>query len=206
MTNEILSSLLKEYEQKRVRAELDLDRRKEELHKKVPRLAQIEQELSKHAINTARKLLNDNKTDIEELNKYVEILKKEKEEILKKENLDISYLKPKYECEDCKDTGYIQNNDYTTEMCHCLKQKILDKSYNKSNISNLDKENFQTFNINVFSENIDERFEMSPKENMKYIYEKCTEFVKEFDNPEYKNLLFTGNIGLRKNIYVELYS
>ena len=197
MANEILSSLIKEYEQKRVSAELDLERRKEELYKKIPRLAQIEKELSMHAIKTAKEMLNDNKDGLEELNKYVEKLKKEKEDILKKENLDSSYLRPKYECEACKDTGYIQKNDYTTEMCHCLKQRILDKSYNKSNMSNLDKENFQTFNINVFSKIKDERFNISPKENMEYIYEKCIEFVTEFDNPEYKNLLFTGNIGLR---------
>ena len=39
MANELLNSLLKEYDQKRVRAELDLDKRKEELYKKVPELA-----------------------------------------------------------------------------------------------------------------------------------------------------------------------
>lgn len=202
MANEILSSLLKEYGQKRVKAELDLERRKEKLYKEEPRLAQIEQELSNHAINTAKALLNNSKNGVEELNNYVEKLKKEKEEILKQNNLDNSYLKPKYECQDCKDTGYIQNSDYTTSMCHCLKQKMLDKSYNKSNISNLDKENFQTFNLNVFSDKKDERFNTSPRENMEYINKKCIEFVKEFDNPQYKNLLFTGNIGLRKNIYV----
>lgn len=202
MANEILSSLLKEYGQKRVKAELDLERRKEKLYKEEPRLAQIEQELSNHAINTAKALLNNSKNGVEELNNYVEKLKKEKEEILKQNNLDNSYLKPKYECQDCKDTGYIQNSDYTTSMCHCLKQKMLDKSYNKSNISNLDKENFQTFNLNVFSDKKDERFNTSPRENMEYINKKCIEFVKEFDNPQNKNLLFTGNIGLRKNIYV----
>ena len=39
-------------------------------------------------------------------------------------------------------------------MCPCLKQKLLDISYNKSNISNLSKENFETFNINIFSDSI----------------------------------------------------
>ena len=31
----------------------------------------------------------------------------------------------------------------------------------------------------------------------KYIKEKCIEFVEDFDNPNSKNLLFTGNTGLR---------
>lgn len=202
MSNEILSSLLKEYEQKRLREELEAERRKEEIFNKIPRLAKIEQELSNYAINTAREILKNNKTSVADLNKYVEKLKKEKEQILKENKLDNTILMPKYECNDCKDTGYIQNEDYTTSMCHCLKQKMLDKSYNKANMSNLDKENFETFNIKVFSDQIDDRFNMSPKENMEFIYKKCQEFVEEFDNPEQKNLLFTGNIGLRKNIYV----
>ena len=197
MSNEILSSLLKEYDQKRIRAEQELERRKEDLYKKIPRLAQIEQELSQHAINTAKKILVNNRDEVKELNNYVEKLKKEKQSILEEENLDSSYLKPKYECEDCKDTGYIQNSNLTSTMCHCLKQKILNKSYNKSNISNLDKENFQTFDLFVFSEKKDEKFKISPRENMEFISKKCMEFVKEFDNLEYKNLLFTGNVGLR---------
>ena len=202
MANEVLSSLLKEYEQKRVRAELDLEKRKEKLYREIPRLAQIEEELSKHAINTAKQVLMNNKNQVKELNIYVEKLKKEKENILKSRKLDCSYLKPKYECRDCNDTGYIVNSDYTTTMCHCLKQKLLDRSYNKSNMSNLDKENFETFNFNVFSDVKDSRFNISPKENMKYIQKKCIEFVKDFDDTKIKNLLFTGNIGLRKDFYV----
>lgn len=197
MSDEILGSLLKEYEQKRVRAELEAERRKKELYERIPRLAQIEQELSSHAINTAKKILINNIDEIEQLNKYVEKLKIEKEKILKDNKLGNAYLKPIYECKECNDTGYIQNDDYTTTMCHCLKQRILDKSYNKSNMSNLDKENFQTFNLNVFSSEKNEKFNISPRENMEYINKKCIEFVQEFDNPEYKNLLFTGNIGLR---------
>ena len=69
MANEILSSLIKEYEQKRVSAELDLERRKEELYKKIPRLAQIEKELSMHAIKTAKEMLNDKNKDEDEKNK-----------------------------------------------------------------------------------------------------------------------------------------
>ena len=205
MANEILSSLLKEYEQKRVNAELDLDRRKQELFENIPRLAEIEDELSKYAINVAKEILKNNKNRTNEFNEYVKKLKKEKEEILKKNNLDFKYLKPKYECKECKDTGYILNSDYTTTMCHCLKQRLLDKSYNKSNMTNLDKENFATFNLNVFSDVNDPKYNISPRKNMKYIYEKCVQFVDKFDDVETKNLLFTGNIGLRKNFYFKLY-
>ena len=36
MSNEILNSLLREYEQKKLKAELDLEKRKEQLYKLIP--------------------------------------------------------------------------------------------------------------------------------------------------------------------------
>ena len=38
MANEILNSLLKEYEQKKLKAELDLEKRKDDLYNRIPRL------------------------------------------------------------------------------------------------------------------------------------------------------------------------
>ena len=36
-------------------------------------------------------------------------------------------------------------------MCNCLKQEIFNIYYNKSNIGNLERENFSTFNPRIFS-------------------------------------------------------
>ena len=160
MSSEILSTLLLEYDQKKRKAEMDLETRKEELYNKLPRLRAIEKELNTYAINTAKNILNGSTTSLQDLNQKVFDLKSEKLKILKENNIPESYLQPKYDCQLCKDTGYIQGNDYRSVICPCLRQKLLDISYNKSNMSNLDKENF--------------------------------------DNPDYKNLLFTGNTGLGK--------
>lgn len=92
------------------------------------------------------------------------------------------------------------NNNYKTEMCNCLKQKLLNYSFNKSNMSNLDKENFNTFNENIFSDEVDlskYKFNISPRKNIINIKNKCIDFVNNFDNINQKNLLFTGNTGLR---------
>ena len=155
MSNEILNSLIKEYEQKKLLAELDLEKRKNDLYKKVPKLKQIEDDLNQFAINTAKNILKNNEASINELEIKASQLKKEKIEILKELNLPTDYLQPFYECKICNDTGYIMNNNYKTEMCNCLKQKLLNYSFNKSNMSNLDKENFNTFNENIFSDEVD---------------------------------------------------
>lgn len=205
MSNEVLNSLLKEYERKKLKAELDLEKRKEELYQKVPRLQQIEDELNNFAILTAKNILLHNDSSLAELNHKAENLKYEKACILQDAHLPNNYLKPHYECSICKDTGYISSDNYKTEMCNCLKQKLLDASFHKSNMANLDKENFDTFNENLFSDEIDVakyRFNISPRTNIKNIKQKCIEFIENFDNPNSKNLLFTGNTGLRKNLYV----
>lgn len=200
MSNEVLNSLLKEYEQKKIKAELDLEKRKEKLYQELPRLQQIEDELNNFAILTAKNILLHNTYSLEDLNKKAEKLKYEKACILQNANLPNNYLKPNYECSICKDTGYVSKDNYKTEMCSCLKQKLLGASFHKSNMTNLDKENFNTFNENIFSNEIDVakyHFNISPRENMKRIKQKCIEFVENFDNPNAKNLLFTGNTGLR---------
>lgn len=200
MSNEVLNSLLKEYEQKKLKAELDAEKRKEDLYQKIPKLQQIEDELNNFAILTAKNILLHNNSSLEELKQKAEKLKYEKICILQEANLSNDYLQPKYECSICKDTGYVSTDSYKTQMCNCLKQKLLDASFHKSNMTNLDKENFSTFNERLFSDEVDVakyRFNISPRDNIKNIKQKCIEFVENFDNPNSKNLLFTGNTGLR---------
>ncbi len=202
MANEALNSLLKEYEQKKLNAELDLEERKKNLYKLIPRLEQIDAELSTLGISTAKSILNNtsDSNSVNNLKLKIANLKKEKEAILLQNGYSLDYLKPFYECKICNDTGFILDNNYKTTMCNCLKQKLLNISFNKSNISNVDKENFSNFNELLFSDEVDLAkygFNISPRRNILNIKNKSIEFVKNFDNPDYKNLLFVGSTGLR---------
>ena len=202
MANEALNSLLKEYEQKKLNAELDLEERKNNLYKLIPRLEQIDMELSTLGISTAKSILNNtsDSNSVDNLKLKIANLKKEKEAILLQNGYSLDYLKPFYECKICNDTGFVLDNNYKTTMCNCLKQTLLNISFNKSNISNVDKENFSNFNELLFSDEVDlakYRFNISPRRNILNIKNKSIEFVKNFDNPDYKNLLFVGSTGLR---------
>lgn len=198
MSNDILTSLLSDYEQKKRKAEVDFEHKKAELYKKIPRLQEIEDELNSVAINETKNILFGNHSSLENLHTKLEKLKEERKKILSENNLFLNDLQPKYECPLCKDTGYIKSGTSATIMCSCLKQKLLNISYNKSNMTNLSKENFENFNPNIFSNEISSNFNISPKQNILNIKQKCIEFVNDFDNPNSKNLLFTGNTGLGK--------
>lgn len=200
MSSEILNSLLMEYEQKKIKAEYEAEQRKEELYKKEPRLREIEEELNQFAISTAKNILKNSDYSYLPLKTKFEKLKTEKEILLAKLNLPTDYLKPSYECSICNDTGYVIDNDYKTTMCNCLKQRILNDSYNKSNISNLEKDNFDNFREELFSDEVDLskfNFNISPRKNILNIKSKCMNFIENFDNLDQKNLLFVGNTGLR---------
>ena len=202
MANDLLNSLLKEYEQKKLNAEQDLERRKNNLYKLIPRLEEIDNNLNTFAINTAKSILNNssNSSSIDFLKQKIVDLKKEKELILLQNNYDSEYLKPFYECKICSDTGFILENNYKSTMCNCLKQKLLDISFNKSNMYNFKKENFNNFNELYFSNEVDlakYKFNISPRKNISNIKNQCIEFINNFENPDYKNLLFVGSTGLR---------
>ena len=155
ISNDILNTILKEFEQKKTKAELDAINRKEKLYLTLPRLQEIEDELNKFAIQTTKNIINGNKEEINLLNEKIEKLKKEKLQILNSKGIDLGYLKPFYECIKCNDTGYITTENNKTEMCNCLKQKLLNVTFNNSNLSNLDKENFRKFNELMYSDEVD---------------------------------------------------
>ena len=70
-------------------------------------------------------------------------------------------------------------------MCSCLKQKIFDLEYNKSNIYNIKNQNFNNFNDLFYSNVVDEKkykSDISPRENIKLIKDICFKFINNFEN------------------------
>lgn len=201
MDNLTLKKLLSEYSSKRDKEIFEANNRKAEIYDKCPRLQEIDNELSTYAIQTAKSILQtNNKNLLNDLKLKKETLLKEKDEIYKTMNIDSSYFFPHFECNLCKDTGYITEN-YSTKMCNCLKQRIFDIEYNKINSLDISKYNFSNFSSDLYSSESDvEKYNspISPRENIEIIKKICNNFIKNFDNPKEKNLLFTGNTGLGK--------
>ncbi len=190
MANRNLEILLMEYEEKRRREEMEFDKKKEKVYARIPRLSEIEDEINKISINKAKAILNGN-GNIEKINKKVSELLEQKEKIIKEENLD---LRIKYECNICNDTGYVKNKEGRTTMCNCLRQKLINISYNQSNLSDIKKDNFDNFNDKLFSD----EGKRSARKNINKIKDASLKFIERFDDKETKNLLFTGNTGLGK--------
>lgn len=198
MYSEILRDILKEYEKKRDRAIYEQKLRVKLIHEKVPEIKRIDEEITKTGLLISKAIIQDpeNYEDkVSEVKKKLEKLKMEKAYLLTDNNIPTDYLDIKYECTKCNDTGFLPNG----EQCSCLKQALINRAYSMSNLKDiLEKQNFDTFDINIFP---DEKFEdepITPRENMMYILSICEGFVANFDENNEENLLFYGTTGLGK--------
>lgn len=201
MNTTLLKSLLIMYENKRTKKLAEAEKRKEDLYTKNPRFSEIDNQLSTLSISASKNLISSSNFEyLDNLRKQIEALKKEKNELLLSITNDENYLLPKYDCNLCNDTGYITEN-YKTQMCQCLKQQLYNIEYNKSNISNLENHKFENFLSTVYSTDVDKvkyNSDISPRENIEIIKKISQKFIKNFDDSNEKNLLFTGNTGLGK--------
>ena len=201
MNTTLLKSLLIMYENKRTKKLAEAEKRKEDLYTKNPRFSEIDNQLSTLSISASKNLISSSNFEyLDNLRKQIEALKKEKKELLLSITNDENYLLPKYDCNLCNDTGYITEN-YKTQMCQCLKQQLYNIEYKKSNISNLENHKFENFLSTVYSTDVDKvkyNSDISPRENIEIIKKISQKFIKNFDDSNEKNLLFTGNTGLGK--------
>ena len=197
MSPEIIKEINKEYEQKRIKAYNELIEKKKNIYSRIPRLQQIDDEINQYAMKTTKSLLiaepEEKYEYVKDLENKIEELKKEKNDLLQRNNISNDDLSIKYECNICNDTGFVNN-----EKCSCYKQKLINYHYNTSNLLSLKDDNFDNFNINLYSDEIYDDLKISPKQNILNIKKISQEFIDNFDDIEQKNLLFTGESGLGK--------
>lgn len=201
LSNSTLNNLLKDYEKKKYTAELNYERDKADFYTSHPELSEINDKLGKLALDISKAVLKMDNELANKLKKEFNELKKKKEDMLESSDIPANVKEPKYECSICKDTGFVLDKTGKNNLCNCIKQKMFDIDFNRSNIGNLEKENFDNFSFDLYSDEVNEqkyRAKISPRQNIANIKDIAVKFVENFDNPEEKNLLFTGNTGLGK--------
>ena len=200
MQSEAYRKIEAEYDYKRQQAQKDAKTFKENVYDEHPQLAQIEADIAKVAIESMKARINsDDNTrakEQEKLEKKIEELQVEYDKALKRIGLTLEDFEPKYECEKCKDTGM-----YKDAMCSCFKQALINESFKQSNMLRIKDENFETFDFGYYSSNPDKEkygIDKSPLEKIDAIRKQAYDFSHKLDDPEQKNLLFSGTTGLGK--------
>ena len=194
LKNDQYNQILREYDERRFRNKRELDKRIQESYGAIPKLKDLEDELISLSARSGRLALFGDTEALDELKKKSDRLIEQQKKLLVDNGYPEDYLRIRYQCSRCKDTGFIGN-----EKCRCFKQAIADMIYEGSNLKSvLERENFSTFSFKYYSDDfIDESIGLSPLSNMQKIVAGCKSFIRHFDK-KHDNLLFLGNTGVGK--------
>lgn len=194
LNNSQYDTIIRTYEQKQLHNRNVLDKRYETVYTKLPQLKELHQTISELSVKQARKLLEGDDNALQELKVQIKALSARSKEILISGGYPADYLEPIYECNDCRDTGYIGN-----QKCHCFQKAVIDLLYTQSNLKHiLQKENFDTFSFAYYSNNhVDPKTGTSSLANIKKAHAIARDFVATFEE-EFKNLFIYGDTGVGK--------
>ena len=196
LNNSQYNIIMRIYDQRQSENRHNRERRIEEVYSAIPRIKEIEDAISSSAVARAKELLfGGNETERSlQLSESIKALIHEKNDLLEKNGFSSDYMELKYDCDACKDTGYIGD-----EKCHCFKQAVIDMLYTQSNLKQiLCKENFDTFSFSYYNDDIPNPVNnLTPYQNIKKVYSVCQEFIENFD-ASFQNILFYGDTGTGK--------
>lgn len=194
LKNSQYQAIMRAYEQKQLRSHDIYTQRYEEVCQCIPQFQTLDKSIAQLSLQYGRRLLSGDEKAIDSLKEELNELRNNKAELLASAGFPMNYLEPVYECNDCKDTGYIGN-----QKCHCFKKAVTTLLYEQSNLKEiLAKENFSTLSLKFYSENfIDERSGRSSLAIMKDAVSACHNFVDQFAI-QHPNLFLYGSVGVGK--------
>ncbi|MGC4018201.1 MAG: ATP-binding protein [Muricomes sp.] len=187
-------SIMRSYEQKQFHNRDILKKHYEAVYEKLPEFKSLDESISILSIQYGKKLLNGDDRAIDSLKEKMAILRSAKQDLLRLGGFPADYLEPVYDCNDCRDTGYIDN-----QKCHCFKKQVIDLLYEQSNLKEiLKQENFNTFSIEYYSNNyVDNKTGRSSMQVIQDALHICHNFADTF-GAEFHNLFLYGDVGVGK--------
>ena len=166
-----------------------------EVYEKIPQIKAIDQLIKKTGFNSLK--LASKKIDTRTSEEKIKNLKKEKDKLLVENGYKTDYMDLKYHHDLCKDTGFVG-----TRPCSCRKQLIIEENYEKSGLrSAINRENFNTFNLSLFSKNPYMNMGVSPYENMLSIVSEIKDYINNFDK-QTGNIFIWGDVGRGKTFLI----
>lgn len=189
LTNEQFNKIKRIYDAKQLKHRQELEDRKKEIATAIPEFRALELEAISLSMNHGRQLLGRSSASTmteEEYHKKILDIRVQKNRLLEQHNYPKDYLDMKYDCDDCKDTGYIGS-----EKCSCFIKMQIEYIYDYSQMKELLKtDNFDNLSRKYYSDEALAEFD--------YAVETCKNYIKNF-NSDYHNLLFYGTVGTGKS-------
>lgn len=191
LNNTQYESIIKGYEHSRDRNRYLLEERRSLVYREIPGYQELESSVASISVAKAKLMLDGDEHALSDLHTSLAEIADQKKTLLAAAGLPEDYLDPIYDCPDCKDTGYIENEDGLKEKCHCFHRQEIALLYEQSNIQEMiAKENFSTLSYEYYKGEDLDRFEKCVK--------ICQNFAQNFKQ-DYHNLFFYGTVGTGKS-------
>lgn len=178
-------------------AKQDQQKRAALVYDRIPRVAEIDDELNRFAVTLMASFLKnggDSEKAVARLRARQEELLQEKQALLTAHGFAADETDLRYFCAKCKDTGMVDGR-----LCECVQTQSVQRAYQSSGLSQqLQKENFETFDLSLFSDEPFMNEQMSPRANIAQIKEDLLASLARFDaNPD-QSFMFCGTAGSGK--------
>ena len=193
----VLRRATKRLEEARKAREERQDRLRAEIYAKLPRVAVIDKELRQTITQIIAASLRSGSDPVPAIgvirDKNLD-LQREKAELLTANGYPADALDAARACPRCGLTGWVG-----ASMCSCLKELCTQEQIAElSKLLDLGEQSFDTFSLDLYSPLPWPGEELSPRENMEFILEVCSNYARKFGKFYFRNLFLTGAPGLGK--------
>ena len=193
----VLSRATRRLEEERRRREETLARRKEEIYAQLPRLREIDRELKGTVYQIIASSLREGRDpapSIQVIKDHNLSLQAERTHLLLQNGWGADALDEQPACPKCNDTGWVG-----ARMCTCLKKLCGEEQIKElSKLLDLGEQSFETFSMDYYSPLAWPGEEISPRENMEFIFDMCSNYARKFGRFRLRNLFLSGPPGLGK--------
>ncbi len=190
-SSEYIFEALEKISASREKALLIAENKKTQLYLNHPEIEEYDKKIASIFQNVMKKMIAGEKADFKSAEEQSLSLQKEKAEYIKNNNVDISVIEPRFNCEKCSDTGY-----FNGKICDCVKKMAVSINYDELNKDvNLEEYTFDKFSLEYYPEK--ENNGVNPRDIMTKICSFCVKYASQF-NDDSESLLFFGKTGLGK--------
>ena len=198
LKNSQYQEIMRLYDEKQARQRRLLEQRRSEIYEAFPEYARLEDEITGLWASGARAAARRASGSLAgEISEKVRRLSGLQKQILTAAGYPEDYLEMQYDCPICRDTGFVGSG-----KCRCFtaaEAKLLQRQSNIQAV--LEKENFDTFRLEYYSDQEDPALGISPRENMRTVLNVCRQFIRDFDEKG-GSLLLYGDTGVGKTFLI----
>lgn len=191
------------YQARRDRQAKLRDERIAKIYEDHPQLNEINRQIGLKNVALAKsRLVKSDQIEKQELELHE--LQGQRDRYMKDYQIDPEDFKLHYDCNLCKDWGYIVSENKHSK-CSCLLKIQEGLRQGQAHLTNkLDKENFGTFRLDLFDNTKKVEIygglkNLTERENIQEIRKAALHFIQNFRNKEEKSMLYYGGVGLGKS-------